>query len=141
MGMVVNSIAYRSGQRLGEVTIDDISEVVKEPNTFVWVGLWQPDEAFLRKIQEEFSLHDLAVEDALTAHQRPKIEVYGESLFIVIKTAQLVDGKVQYGETHLFVGKNFLITVRHGASSSYAPNPGPLASSLGFSSTRVRIGA
>lgn len=139
MGMVVNSIAYRSGQRLGEVTIDDISEVVKEPNTFVWVGLWQPDEAFLRKIQEEFSLHDLAVEDALMAHQRPKIEVYGESLFIVIKTAQLVDGKVQYGETHLFVGKNFLITVRHGASSSYAPirtrveeNPKLLAKGPGF---------
>ncbi|AME26865.1 magnesium/cobalt transporter CorA [Burkholderia sp. PAMC 26561] len=120
MAMVVNSVAYRAGKRLSDVTIDDISEVVKEPDTFVWVGLWQPDDTFLRKIQEEFGLHDLAIEDALTAHQRPKIEVYGDSLFIVIKTAQLVDGEVQYGETHLFVGKNFLVTVRHGASSSYA---------------------
>ncbi|AXF00704.1 magnesium and cobalt transport protein CorA [Paraburkholderia hospita] len=120
MGMVVNSIAYRAGRRLGDVTIDDISEVLKEPDTFVWVGIWEPDDEFLRKIQEEFSLHDLAIEDALQAHQRPKIEAYGDSLFIVVKTAQLVDGDVQYGETHLFVGTNFLVTVRHGASSSYA---------------------
>jgi magnesium transporter len=101
MGMVVNSIAYRAGRRLGDVTIDDISEVLKEPDTFVWVGIWEPDDEFLRKIQEEFSLHDLAIEDALQAHQRPKIEAYGDSLFIVVKTAQLVDGDVQYGETHL----------------------------------------
>ncbi|MFM0125659.1 CorA family divalent cation transporter [Paraburkholderia sp. RL18-101-BIB-B] len=120
MDMVVNSVAYQAGKRLSDVTIDDISEVVKEPDTFVWLGVWQPDEAFLRKIQEEFSLHDLAIEDALKAHQRPKIEVYGESLFIVVKTAQLMDGTVQYGETHMFAGKNFLVTVRHGASSSYA---------------------
>jgi magnesium transporter len=139
MNMVVNSVAYRAGKRLSEVTIDDISEVVKEPDTFVWLGLWQPDEAFLRKIQEEFSLHDLAIEDALMAHQRPKIEVYGESLFIVVKTAQLVDGEVQYGQTHLFVGRNFLVTVRHGASSSYAAirsrveeNPKLLSKGPGF---------
>ncbi|MGU7844126.1 magnesium/cobalt transporter CorA [Burkholderia sp. AW33-5] len=120
MGKVVNSVAYRAGRRSGDVSIDDISEVVKEPDTFVWVGVWEPEEPLLRKLQEEFSLHDLAIEDALKAHQRPKIEVYGESLFIVVKTAQLVDGEVQYGETHLFVGKNFLVSVRHGASSSYA---------------------
>ncbi|MBN3780402.1 magnesium/cobalt transporter CorA [Burkholderia sp. Ac-20345] len=121
MNMVINSVAYRAGKRLGEVTVDDISEVVKEPDAFVWLGIWQPDEPFLRKVQEEFALHDLAIEDALVAHQRPKIETYGESIFIVIKTAQLVDGEVQYGETHLFVGKNFLVTIRHGASASYAP--------------------
>jgi magnesium transporter len=119
MDMVVKSVAYRAGRRLREILIDDISDVVSEPHTFVWVGLWQPDEALLRKVQEEFHLHDLAIEDALKAHQRPKLEVYGESLFIVVKTAQLIDGDVQYGETHLFVGKNYLISVRHGASSSY----------------------
>jgi magnesium transporter len=119
MDMVVKSVAYRAGRRLREIVIDDISDVVSEPHTFVWVGLWQPDEALLRKVQEEFHLHDLAIEDALKAHQRPKLEVYGESLFIVVKTAQLIDGDVQYGETHLFVGKNYLISVRHGASSSY----------------------
>lgn len=116
---VINSVAYRAGKRLQDVTTDDISEVLKEPDTFIWLGLWQPEDSYMRSIQEEFGLHDLAIEDALNAHQRPKIEQYGESLFIVIKTAQLINGRIQYGETHLFVGKNFLITVRHGASSGY----------------------
>lgn len=119
MDMVVKSTAYRAGKRLRDVTIDDISEVVAEPGTFVWVGLWQPDEALLRKVQREFGLHDLAIEDALKAHQRPKIETYGDSLFVVVKTVQLIEGEVEYGETHAFVGRNFLVTVRHGASSSY----------------------
>ncbi|NMP27605.1 magnesium/cobalt transporter CorA [Rahnella sp. SAP-1] len=117
---VINSVAYRHGKVLQQVTIEDISEVLKEPGTFVWLGLLQPDDTYMRQIQEEFSLHDLAIEDALAAHQRPKIEQYGESLFIVVKTAQLVNDVIEYGETHLFVGKNFLVTVRHGASSSYA---------------------
>lgn len=120
--MVVNCVAYKAGQRLGEVTIDDISEVVKQPDTFVWLGLRQPEPAFMRKVQEEFGLHDLAIEDALCAHQRPKLETYGDSLFIVVKTAQWGEhDEIEYGETHFFVGKNFLVTVRHGASPSYAP--------------------
>lgn len=119
--MVVNCVAYKAGERLGEVTIDDISEVVKQPDTFVWLGLWQPEDTFMRKVQEEFGLHDLAIEDALCAHQRPKLEAYGDSLFIVVKTAQWGNDEIEYGETHFFVGKNFLITVRHGASPSYAP--------------------
>ncbi|AHG21878.2 magnesium transporter [Chania multitudinisentens RB-25] len=137
--MVVNSVAYKAGKRLNDITIDDISDVVKEPDTFVWLGLWQPEDAFMRKIQEEFSLHDLAIEDALCAHQRPKIETYGDSLFIVVKTAQWEKEEVEYGETHFFVGKNFLITVRHGASSSYTPirvkaeeNPKLLSHGPGF---------
>lgn len=120
--MVVNCVAYKAGQRLGEVTIDDISEVVKQPDTFIWLGLRQPEPAFMRKVQEEFGLHDLAIEDALCAHQRPKLETYGDSLFIVVKTAQWGEhDEIEYGETHFFVGKNFLVTVRHGASPSYAP--------------------
>lgn len=137
--MVVNCVAYKAGKRLNDVTIDDISEVVKQPDTFIWLGLWQPEDAFMRKIQEEFSLHDLAIEDALCAHQRPKIETYGDSLFIVVKTAQWVKEEVEYGETHFFIGKNFLITVRHGTSSSYAPirakvegNPKHLSYGPGF---------
>ncbi len=119
MNMVVNCIAYNKGQRLSDVTIDDISEVVKEPDAFIWLGLHEPDVQMLSKIREEFSLHELAIDDALNAHQRPKIETYGESLFIVVKTAQLVNQKVSYGETHLFIGSNFLVSIRHGASASY----------------------
>lgn len=116
---VVNSIAYRQGKRLGPVTIDDISEVITAPDTFVWVGLHEADPSLLTKMQEEFGLHELAVEDARKAHQRPKIESYGESLFIVVKTAQMLNDSVVYGETHFFVGKNFLVSVRHGCSQGY----------------------
>jgi magnesium transporter len=118
--MIVNSIAYRAGKRIGEVSIEAISDVVQEPNTFVWVGLHDADPSLLLKMQEEFDLHELAIEDALKAHQRPKLESYGASLFIVIKTAQMIDDHVRYGETHFFVGKNFLVSVRHGPSQGYA---------------------
>ena len=121
MTMIINSVAYKNGERLGDITVDDISEVIKQPDTFVWLGLYEPDDAMLLKIQEEFHLHELSIEDTRNAHQRPKIETYGDSLFIVLKTAQLEGSKVVYGETHLFVGVNFLVSVRHGSSSSYAP--------------------
>ncbi|WP_233510949.1 magnesium and cobalt transport protein CorA [Dyella psychrodurans] len=85
------------------------------------MGLHEPDEPLLAKLQEEFCLHDLAVEDAQHAHQRTKVETYGDSLFIVVQTAQLVSGHIAFGETHIFLGKRYLITVRHGASLSYTP--------------------
>ena len=119
--MIVNCVAYRGGKSLGNVPVDDISEILKEAGTFVWLGVHEPDTQLLRKIQEEFSLHDLAIEDALHAHQRPKLEAYADSLFIVVETAQLVNHEVQFGVTHLFVGLNFIITIRHGSSISYAP--------------------
>ena len=120
--MVVNCVAYhRDGRRIGDITLDAISDVLAEPDTFVWVGLHEPDEPLLEKLQEEFDLHDLAIEDAHHAHQRTKIESYGDSLFIVVQTAQLVTGKLAFGETHIFLGPRYLVTVRHGASLSYAP--------------------
>jgi magnesium transporter len=121
MSSIVNCVAYRKGVKLDAFPVDDISEVIKEPDTFLWIGLHEPDDALLDKMQEEFSLHELAMEDARAAHQRPKVETYGESLFIVAKTAALMESSVTFGETHLFAGKNFLITLRHGASKSYSP--------------------
>lgn len=120
MSSIVNCVAYREGVKLDAFPVDDISEVIKQPDTFLWIGLHEPDNALLDKMQEEFSLHELAMEDARAAHQRPKIEVYGESLFIVAKTAMLSDESILFGETHLFAGKNFLITLRHGASKGYS---------------------
>jgi len=120
--MVVKCIAYRKdGSRIGDVTLDAISDVLAEPDTFVWVGLYEPDESLLLKIQDEFGLHDLAIEDAHAAHQRTKIETYGDSLFLVVQTAQLIEGHLAFGETHIFFGPRYLVTVRHGASQSYAP--------------------
>jgi magnesium transporter len=118
---VVNSIAYAGGLRLGEVAIPDISEVLKQPGRFVWIGLHEPDAEVLAEVQQEFSLHDLAIEDAARAHQRPKVERYGDSLFAVLRTAHLdrPTGAIEFGETHLFVGSNYVVSIRHGASLPY----------------------
>lgn len=117
---VINCAAYDRAGRRRDISLDAISDVLAvDDGSFVWVGLYEPGETLLDKLQEEFELHDLAVEDARNAHQRPKIETYGQSLFIAIQTAQTVDDHIRFGETHLFVGPRYLVTVRHGASSSY----------------------
>jgi magnesium transporter len=116
---VVASVAYRDGRSLGRVELEDVSEVVGQPNTFIWMGLHEPEPALLKEVQAEFGLHELAVEDASKAHQRPKLEAYGDSLFIVVKTAQIVDADIVYGETHFFIGPHFLVSIRHGCSQGY----------------------
>lgn len=119
---VVNCAVYDRAGRRRDIGLDEISDVLsRDDGSFVWVGLYEPEDALLDKLQEEFNLHDLAVEDAQNAHQRPKLEGYGSSLFLAVHTAQLLDGHVRFGETHAFVGSRFLVTVRHGASPSYAP--------------------
>jgi magnesium transporter len=119
---VINCVAYGRDGSKREISLDAISDVLAvDDGGFVWVGLYQPGEDLLDKMQEEFGLHDLAVEDAHHAHQRPKIEAYGNSLFIAAHTAQLVADKIAFGETQIFLGPRYLLTVRHGASLSYAP--------------------
>ncbi len=117
--MYIRCAAYRNGQRIGDVSVENISELLAEPDTFLWVGLTEPDPNELLQLQEEFGLHELAVEDARSAHQRPKLEEYKGSLFVVLHTVELQDGKVHFGETHLFVGKQFLISIRHQSSLGY----------------------
>ena len=119
---VVACAAYAHGRRLGDVAIEDISEVLEHDDRFVWIGLCEPDEPLLKEVQAEFGLHDLAIEDAHLAHQRPKLERYGDSLFIALRTAQpdREHGRIAFGETHLFVGSRYVVSVRHGASLSYA---------------------
>ncbi|MFN8059758.1 MAG: magnesium/cobalt transporter CorA [Vicinamibacterales bacterium] len=118
---VVNCASYCAGKRVADVSVPDISEALKNDGHFVWLGLYEPDEARLREIQEEFGLHDLAIEDAHSAHQRPKLEQYDNSLFVVLRTAQLNrDTKeVEFGETHIFVGPRYVVTVRHGSMISH----------------------
>ena len=119
--MLVNCVAYGAdGRRLRTITVEEISDVLETADQWVWVGLHEPDEDLLEKLRGEFGLHELAVEDAHNAHQRPKIEVYGDSLFIVAHTAQVVNGTIAFGETHVFMGRRYIVTVRHGASLSYA---------------------
>jgi magnesium transporter len=116
--MIRNLASYdREGRRQRDISLEAISDALANPDVgFVWVGLYEPDEPLLLKMQEEFNLHPLAVEDALKAHQRPKIELYGDSLFLVLQTAQVIKGHIQFGETHVFIGPRYLLTVRHGAS-------------------------
>ena len=119
---VVNCAAYDTAGLRRNITLDAISDVLAvDDGSFVWVGLYEPEDALLHKLQEEFGLHDLAIEDAQHAHQRPKIEVFGSTFFIAAHTAQHVEDHVRFGETHVFIGPRFLVTVRHGASLSYTP--------------------
>jgi magnesium transporter len=129
MGMVVNCAAYQGGRGIADIDIEHDAAAALDlvpsgdaarADRFVWLGLHEPSEELLRRVQSRFGLHDLAIEDAHDAHQRPKLEVYGESLFVVLRTAQWQAGKIQYGETHIFAGKGYVVTVRHGASLSYA---------------------
>jgi len=119
---VINCTWYGEDGTLRNLALDSISDVLEASSRgFVWVGLYEPDDAVLEKVQAEFGLHDLAIEDTRKAHQRPKVETYGNSLFVVVHTAQVVEERIRYGETHAFLGPRYLVTVRHGASLSYAP--------------------
>src|SRR6478736_39865 len=118
---IVNCVAYSHGRRKADVALSHVHELLKENNQFVWIGLHEPSEEVLEQVQREFGLHDLAVEDAHTAHQRPKAEMYGDSLFVVLRTAHVnKEHHIEFGETHFFVGANYIVTVRHGSSVSYA---------------------
>ena len=116
---VIAAGAYVDGRRVANIAIDEASNWRSRPGHVVWIGLYEPDLALLSSVQKQFDLHDLAIEDANHAHQRPKIEQYGDGLFIVARTAQLIEGRIAFGETHLFVGEGYLVSVRHGSSTSY----------------------
>jgi magnesium transporter len=118
MSSVVNCVSYEAGKRLAEVDLATACPAETD-GSFIWVGLHAPDKDLLRTVQQRFGLHDLAVEDALLAHQRPKLEVYGDSVFIALRTAQLVDKRIQFGETHIFAGRGYVVTVRHGSTTAY----------------------
>lgn len=111
--MLINCAAYENGKRVGDITPGEISEYVKRPECFVWVAIKDPEQQELFRMQEEFGLHPLAVEDALTGHQRPKIEEYGDSIFAVLHVPIPKDQEIEVGELDLFVGPNYVLSVRH----------------------------
>jgi magnesium transporter len=117
---VVAAVVYAEGRKVAKIAVEEAGEWSRRPGHVVWIGLHEPGEGLLRRVQAQFGLHDLAIEDAGKAHQRPKVEQYGETLFVVARTAQMVEGRIAFGETHLFVGRGYVVSVRHGASSSYA---------------------
>jgi magnesium transporter len=116
---LVNSAVYCAGRKLVDIAVDDAGEWARRPGHVVWIGLYEPKHDLLVRVQKQFNLHPLAIEDAERAHQQPKLEQYGETLFVVARTAQMVEGRIGFGETHIFVGRGYVVSVRHGASRSY----------------------
>ncbi len=118
--MLINCVAYEDGNKLADCPIDDISEFVKRPGCFVWVALKDATPEELTKMQQEFGLHDLAIEDARHGHQRPKIEEYDDTLFAVLKTVGFADsGELEVGELDVFVGPNFVLSVRNHTKADF----------------------
>ena len=117
---VVAAGVYAGGRKVVELAkVDEAADWRERPGHVVWIGLFEPSDELLGRVQRQFGLHELAIEDAHKAHQRPKIEQYGDALFVVTRTAQMVEGRIAFGETHLFVGRGYVVSVRHGASRSY----------------------
>jgi len=115
--MIVDNAIYVDGRRTVEPrSLRETYEALRKEHGVAWIGLYRPTEEEFASVAEEFGLHELAVEDALEAHQRPKLERYGQTLFVVLRPARYLDApeEVEFGEIHVFVGEDFVITVRHG---------------------------
>src|SRR5687767_8262072 len=111
--MLVNCVAYQDGRKLGDIDKKQISDYLARPGCFVWVALRDATGEELAEMQQEFDLHPLAVEDARVGHQRPKIEEYGDSLFVVMHTIEVEGDELKAGEVHVFAGRNYVLSVRH----------------------------
>jgi magnesium transporter len=121
--MLVNCAAYQDGRKLGDIAIENISDYLRRPDCFVWVALFQPAPEELDEMANEFGLHALAIEDAHKGHQRPKIEEYDDSLFVVLQTIESApEGSEEVllvGEIDVFAGANYVLTVRHRTLKSF----------------------
>ncbi|WP_432480685.1 magnesium/cobalt transporter CorA [Moraxella sp. ZY200743] len=120
--IVCYSYSRKTGEPIEQLHIDDVSRALTNNNQFIWLGLYDPSIETVQEVKDAFDLHELALEDALAEHQRPKVESYGhDMIFVVVRTAKLEDNQIRYGTTAIFMGKNFIISIRRGASNSYAP--------------------
>ena len=122
---VIAARIYREGRLLSEVDISKPIPTLEKKEDFIWIGLHDPDAATIKTVQQHFGLHELAVEDALDPRHLPKMENYGDTLFVVARTVHLEGGnggtRIAYGNTAIFLGRQFIITVRHGSMRSHAP--------------------
>ena len=118
--MLINCVAYQEGKKLADIPIADISDYLVRTDCFVWVALRDPTDAELHVMQQEFSLHELAVEDARHGHQRPKIEEYGDSIFAVMQLFEMDDkGELNIGELSIFIGGNYVLSVRNRSCQDF----------------------
>ena len=120
---LIDDAIYVDGRRVATPeTLQDVFEVLKEKDGFAWIGLYRPTDDEVRSVADEFTLHHLAIEDALKGHQRAKIERYSDTLFLVLRPARYIDAeeRVEFGELHVFVGPDFVVTIRHAESPDLA---------------------
>jgi magnesium transporter len=117
--VLINCVAYRNGNRLADLPIGEISDYLARSDCFVWVALCDPTPLELAQMQAEFGLHDLAVEDAHHGHQRPKIEDYGDSLFVVMHQIEVEAGDFSVSEVHVFVGSNYVLSIRNRSQQNF----------------------
>ncbi|HME62900.1 MAG TPA: magnesium/cobalt transporter CorA, partial [Candidatus Binatia bacterium] len=118
--MIINCVAYENGRKLADISADDVSTYIARPNCFVWVALKEPEPAELRAMQHEFGLHELALEDAQHGHQRPKIDEYNGSLFVVLHLIELENDDLNVGELAIFAGPKYVLSVRSRAERGLA---------------------
>jgi len=117
--MLINCVAYQDGRKLADIPVEDISDYVARQDAFVWVALRDATRDELETMQEEFGLHELAVEDAGRGQQRPKIEEYGDSLFVVVKMLELREEELHVGEVDIFVGPNYVLSNRSNSTKDF----------------------
>ncbi|KQQ54409.1 magnesium transporter [Pseudomonas sp. Leaf127] len=120
MGRVVAAAVYSAGRKVSNITLDEGADWAAKPGHFVWIGLEKPDPHELASLKRQFNLHELAIEDALEVHSRPKLETFGDALFIVTYAPIREEGRLLFVETHIFAGKGYVITSRNGHSKSYS---------------------
>jgi len=118
--MLVNCAAYQDGRKLGDIRKEEIPHYLGLAGCFVWVALRDATHDELAEMQKAFGLHELAVEDASIGHQRPKLEEYGDSLFAVVHTVERVDGELSVGEVNIFVGRNYVLSVRNRTREGFS---------------------
>ena len=117
--MLINCVVYQEGRKLADIDEREISEYLARPGCFVWVALRDATDEELSQMQEEFDLHPLALEDARHGHQRPKIEEYGDMLFVVLHTVEVMGDELKTGEVDIFVGRNFVLSVRQRSEQGF----------------------
>jgi magnesium transporter len=120
MGRVVAAAVYSQGQKVTDITLDEGMEWSKKPGHFVWIGLHDPGSEELTNLQRQYDLHELALEDALQRHTRPKLETFGDALFLVVYSAIQVNGELEFIETQIFAGNGYIISARYGQSAPYS---------------------
>ncbi|MBA2353239.1 MAG: magnesium/cobalt transporter CorA [Acidobacteria bacterium] len=118
--MLVNCVAYEQGQKLADIPVSEIHTYQAKPDCFVWVAMKDPEPDELEALRVEFDLHELAVEDAQHGHQRPKIEEYGASVFVVLRTVEMAGTELHAGEVAIFVGPRYVVSVRRGTRQGFA---------------------